>query len=196
MEVIYPGSRIEVVEIDPGVTEVAFAHLGLPEDSSILSFNEDARHFIDGLPGAQRYDLILGDAFNDFSVPYHLTTLEFDQAVASHLTDQGIYMVNIIDGRQGAFLRAYVHTLQQVFKHVYVSSSSGELGATDRQTLVIVAANRKLPIHGETASLLNEHFVTPAELAAYLQAEPPITLTDDYVPVDNLLAPVFADSGL
>ena len=30
----------------------------------------------------------------------------------------------------------------------------------------------------------------------YLEQGTPILLTDDYVPVDNLLAPVFADSGL
>ncbi|HMR68537.1 MAG TPA: fused MFS/spermidine synthase, partial [Anaerolineae bacterium] len=29
IEVVLPGSRLEVVEIDPGVTEVAYAHLGL-----------------------------------------------------------------------------------------------------------------------------------------------------------------------
>ena len=26
-----------------------------------------------------QFDLIIGDAFNDLSIPYHLTTLEFDQ---------------------------------------------------------------------------------------------------------------------
>lgn len=197
LEVVHPGSHIEVVEIDPGVTLTAYEQLGLPADTSIISHNDDARNFMDRLPAGQRYDLIIGDAFNDFSVPYHLTTLEFDQRVASHLTDNGLYMVNIIDGQQGHFFRAYVSTLQQVFAHVYVSPVADKLGQLSRQTYVIVAANYQLPIHqSKETSPLNEDFVTAEELAAYLEQGPRLTLTDDYVPVDNLLAPVFAASGL
>jgi spermidine synthase len=194
MEIVYPGSRIEVIEIDPGVTRVAQAELGLPLDTTITTFNDDARRFIDDLPATQRYDLILGDAFNDFSVPYHLTTLEFNQQVAAHLTEDGFYMVNIIDGRQGDFFRAYVNTLQQVFTYVYVSPVVAELGEAERQTYVIVASAHELPIHAPSA--LNKQFVTAAALATYLQQGPRRTLTDDYVPVDNLLAPVFAAEGL
>lgn len=196
LEVKYPGSHIEVVEIDPGVTQTAYAALGLPADTSIASFNEDARRFIADLPADRRFDFIVGDAFNDFSVPYHLTTLEFDRQVAAHLSEDGLYMVNIIDGRQGGFLRAYVSTLQQVFAQVYVSPVVSSLGQLSRQTYVIVAAKRELPIHqpGQPAPL-DAHFVATAELTDYLQQASPLILTDDYVPVDNLLAPVFADSG-
>jgi spermidine synthase len=197
LEVKYPGSRIEVAEIDPGVTQTVYTELGLPANTPILTINEDARRYIDHLPPDQRYDLIIGDAFNDFSVPYHLTTLEFDRQVAGHLSDDGLYMVNIIDGLQGDFLRAYVATLQQVFAQVYVSPVVGKLGELSRQTYVIVAANRPLPIHQSgSPSPLDERFVSATELDAYLRQSPYLLLTDDYVPVDNLLAPVFADSGL
>lgn len=192
LEVLHPGSGIEVVEIDPGVTATAHAELGLPAATSIVTFNEDARRFIGNLPGEQRYDLIIGDAFNDFSVPYHLTTLEFDRQVAAHLTDEGFYMVNIIDGKEGHFFRAYVSTLQQVFDHVYVSPVVSQLGELSRQTYVIVTANHPLPIQPNEAG----RFVSEADLTSYLEQGPRLTLTDDYVPVDNLLAPVFAASGL
>jgi hypothetical protein len=80
---------------------------------------------------------------------------------------------------------------------VQVSPVVSEIGQLSRQTYVIVAANRELPIHNAAQpSTLDEQFVTPAELADYLQQGHPLILTDDYVPVDNLLAPVFADSGL
>jgi spermidine synthase len=197
LEALYPGSRIEVIEIDPGVTGTAYAELGLPAGTPVRTFNEDARRFIDRLPAGQRYNLIIGDAFNDFSVPYHLTTLEFDRQVAAHLTADGLYMVNIIDGQQGDFLRAYVTTLQQVFAHVYVSPVVTKIGQLSRQTYVIVAAQQALPIHQPgQPSPLDAQFTGEAELAAYLQQGPHPLLTDDYVPVDNLLAPVFADSGL
>jgi hypothetical protein len=113
--------------------------------------------------------------------------------VAAHLTDNGLYMVNIIDGQQSHFFRAYVSTLQQVFAHVYVSPVADKLGQLSRQTYVIVAANDQLPIH---QSPLDKDFVTAEELATYLEQGPRLTLTDDYVPVDNLLAPVFEAAGL
>ena len=194
IEALRPGSRIDVIEIDPGVTDTAYTALGLPHETTIRSVNEDARHFISRLPAAEHYDLIIGDAFNDYSVPYHLTTLEFNNLVAAHLTEQGFYMVNIIDGRQGDFLRAYVHTLRQVFAHVYVSAIGLEPGSASRQTYVIVASQHSLA-ELMAASPLKEKFLSTAELKTYLQAGNVILLTDDYVPVDNLLAPVFADSG-
>ncbi|HMQ53630.1 MAG TPA: fused MFS/spermidine synthase [Anaerolineae bacterium] len=192
IEVVLPGSRLEVVEIDPGVTEVAYAHLGLPADTTIDSYNEDARSYLIERATTGQYDLIVGDAFNDFSVPYHLTTLEFNQLVRAQLDEEGIYMVNIIDGRRGDFLRAYVHTLQQTFDHVYVATTVGDVGAISRQTYVVVATVRSLDqMMGRPP--LDQHFLPAAELAAYLEAGPIILLTDDYVPVDNLLAPVFTD---
>ncbi|MCB0224086.1 MAG: fused MFS/spermidine synthase [Anaerolineae bacterium] len=194
IEVVHPGSQIDVIEIDPGVTAVAHDQLGLPLDTTITTFNEDARHFITNLSQTAQYDLIVGDAFNDFSVPYHLTTLEFNQLIATHLKADGIYMVNIIDGKQGDFLRAYVNTLQQTFSHVYVAATVGELGSVSRQTYVVLAAQSSLDTVID-ADPLAQTFVPETDVAAYLQASPSILLTDDYVPVDNLLAPVFADSG-
>jgi spermidine synthase len=194
LKVIYPQSQIDVIEIDSGVTEIAHSELGLPRDAGIRSINDDARRAISSLAEPVRYDLIIGDAFNDFSVPYQLTTLEFNRLVASHLADEGLYMINIIDGKQGAFLRAYVHTLGQVFDHVHVAAVDGKVGDRIRQTYVIVASRRPLEEFMHSSSL-DQYFVSQSELQAYLGQEPAILLSDDYVPVDNLLAPVFAESG-
>ena len=112
MEAVYPGSELDVIEIDPGVTQVAYDSLGLQPEAHIVTYNEDARMFLAREP-ARSYDLILGDAFNDFSVPYHLTTREFNDRVRAWLADDGYYVVNIIDGPRGRFLRAYAHTLRQ-----------------------------------------------------------------------------------
>jgi len=97
MEAIYPDSKLDVIEIDPGVTEVAYDLLGLRRDTRITTYNEDARMFLAKQPDTQ-YDLIMGDAFNDFSVPYHLTTQEFNERTKAWLSDGGLYMVNLIDG--------------------------------------------------------------------------------------------------
>jgi MFS family permease len=57
----------------------------------------DARQFVERYQGDVQYDLIFGDAFNDFSVPWHLTTREFNEKLARLLAPEGVYMINIID---------------------------------------------------------------------------------------------------
>ncbi len=46
VETLMPNVHIDVVEIDPGVTEIAHRKLGLPRDTTIQSFNMDGRQFV------------------------------------------------------------------------------------------------------------------------------------------------------
>ena len=93
---VYPKTRADVAEIDPAVTEANHLALWLPRDTSIRTTWGDARQFVANRRGV-KYDLIFGDAFNDFSVPWHLTTREFNDKLSGLLTDDGVYMINIID---------------------------------------------------------------------------------------------------
>jgi len=195
LEVLYPKSRLDVAEIDPGVTEVAHEALGLPRDTRIRTYNRDARILIEEGTIRGPYEVIIGDAFNDYSVPYHLTTLEFNEAIADMLTDDGLYVVNLVDSfRRGHFLRAYVHTLQQTFPYVAVIPIGDDWRESVRTTFVVTASHVPLDL-----SQVPDSGYTPLseeELADFLAAEPPLIFTDDYVPVDNLLAPVYEDSWL
>jgi spermidine synthase len=192
LEAKLPDSRIVVAEIDPEVTEVAHALLGLQRDTRVQTASLDARIYLELNGQPDSYDLVFGDAFNDYSVPYHLTTLEFDQMVDEVLREDGLYVVNIIDGgKRGHFMRAYIRTLQQVFPHVAVIPSSIDWESSIRTTFVIVASKQPLQLD----HLPPLETPLPADdLDDYLAKEEPLILTDDYVPVDNLLAPVFADS--
>ncbi len=193
MEALYPSSELHVIEIDPGVTLVAHKLLGLPDDTRIVSYNQDAREFMQADPTAP-YDLIMGDAFNDFSVPYHLTTREFNELVRAWLAEDGLYLVNIIDGPQGEFLRSYAHTLRQTFPHVYVAPTSAGWRASPRTTFVIIGANEPLALErlqhidaGDGQTLLAGQLLTEAELDALLAEDRTVLLTDRYAPVDQML---------
>ncbi len=195
MEALYPDSVLDVIEIDPGVTEVAYNHLGLSRDTHIVSYNEDARMFLRREP-TERYDLIMGDAFNDFSVPYHLTTREFNERVHAWLEPDGLYMVNIIDGTYGRFLRAYVHTLQQTFAHVYVAPTNADWRAASRNTIVIVGTDAPLDTDAFTAySYWRQWLLPDEEVEALLVEDVAVVLTDRYAPVEQMLAPVFLGKG-
>jgi spermidine synthase len=189
LEAILPASNLTVAEIDPAVTEVAHEMLGLRRDTAIQTYNVDARIFLQEKGKANSYDLVFGDAFNDYSVPYHLTTIEFDQMVKNVLRDDGMYIANLVDyGQEGHFLRAYVRTVQKVFSNVAVLPYQEAWRESIRNTFVVLASDAPLPLEhlaGQTLVLSTE------ELEEYLSMEEPLILRDDYVPVDNLLAPVF-----
>jgi spermidine synthase len=194
MEAVYPDSELDVIEIDPGVTEVAHDMLGLRRNTRVVTFNEDARVFLDREPNGS-YDLIFGDAFNDYSVPYHLTTKEFNDRVRAWLTEDGIYVVNIIDGPWGYFVRAFTHTLRQTFRHVYPAFSVSAWRESPRVTIVILASDSPLDLDAFQAAapklaakLLAEH-----EVDALLAEGRTVTLTDRYAPVDQMLLPVFLE---
>ena len=112
IEALFPQEPlIHVAELDPAVKAAVQAKMGLPPDSEtrIQTTLGDARNFVDDRVRANAaakargekpvlYDFVYGDAFNDFSVPWHLTTLEFTRKVAQLLDPhEGIYLVNLID---------------------------------------------------------------------------------------------------
>ena len=201
MEAVYPDSDIHVIEIDPGVTEVAHDMLGLSRDTRVVSFNEDARLFLEREP-TEAYDLIIGDAFNDFSVPYHLTTKGFNDRVRAWLGDDGLYVVNIIDGPRRDFLRAYTHTLCQTFRHVYVAPTIESWRESARCTFVLVGCNAPLDRAalaavdgGDGEPLFSLRLLDEDETDALLTEGRVVMLTDRYAPVDQMLAPVIRDEG-
>lgn len=201
LEAVYPGSQLEVAEIDPGVTQTAHERLGLPLDTSIRTANVDARLFLANLDPAKRYDLVLGDAFNDYSIPYHLTTREFNDLVAAHLSVDGLYAVNLIDGRHTEFLRAYLRTARLTFAHVYLVPVGTTWETDVRTTFVIVMSQRALDlpefdtIEGIGGFQRFKAWLVPEEqVDALLARDPQVVLTDDYVPVDQFLATVFEES--
>jgi spermidine synthase len=194
MEATYPDSRLDVIEIDPGVTAIAYEMLGLDRDAQVITYNEDGRTFLERPPTTQ-YDLIYGDAFSDYSVPYHLTTVSANERIRAWLAEDGLYVANIIDGPSGHFLRAYVHTLQQTFDHVYPVLSLEAWQKASRTTIVIVASDRPLDeaTLQSAAPDLASQVLRPEQTAALLAEGRTITLTDRYAPVDSLLLPVFLD---
>ena len=203
IEVRYPNWEVEVIEIDPEVTEVAHAYFALPRNTAITTYNVDARMKANDLPDGQ-YDMVVGDAFNDFSVPYQLTTHEFNQRVQELLNPDGIYIVNIVDNLEiGGFLRAYVNTLRDTFDHVYILRDDDLWERDDRSNVTYVVVGSASPITLDDLEAANAasgwhepvtNFMPQDLEYRWFNREDPILLTDGYVPVDQLLAPLFLQS--
>lgn len=203
VEATYPGSAADVLEIDPAVTQTAVEQLGLRPGGALTTRYGDARASLRAVPRTQQYDLIFGDAFNDLSVPYHLTTREFDALVHQALRPGGYYMANVIDNyRSGQFVKAFLRTLHEVFPYVSLVSNDRAWDLDAQNTYVVVGSDRPFDEVDFTERLeqTDRGFPTtqrlaPDRLARDLAAGPQIVLTDDYAPVDNLIAPLFTQRG-
>ncbi len=210
MEAVYPMAAIDVAEIDPAVKLAAQRALYLPPDDEtrVTTHTMDARNFVDDQlrDGAQgSYDFIFGDAFNDLSVPYHLTTREFTAKLGDLLKPSGVYMINIIDiytEGLGRFLGAFVATTRQSFPYVYVFSSSSEGPTDERDTFVVACSRQPLDLQGLGERAIDLAFegvlfawaegeLLGGEMATVLERSGGLILTDDFAPVDNLLAPIY-----
>lgn len=183
MERYYVGEQV-VAEIDPAVTEFAHTHLFLRRDTSVKTVNDDARQVLKSLPEDDRFDVVMGDAFNDAAIPYHLTTVEFNELLKRHMEADAVYMINVVDGVEYGFLRSYILTLRETFADVQLLALPEIWPLSGRSsTFVVAASDRRLP---EVPSL-----VPRDELDRYLLREGGTVLIDDHVPVDQLLAPNF-----
>jgi len=245
MQHVYPGTEVDVAEIDPAVTRANHIATGLPIDTPIHTAWGDARQFVERNQGAKQYDIVFGDAFNDFSVPWHLTTREFNEKISNMLAPTGVYMINIIDAyetdaealrkadreietkkiserdaqdrtrqrhldrahRFGGFLGSWAATAKLTFPHVYIFGTNEVAGEGQRETFVVVAAKQPLDLAGlgerdDDPRFFQKRRKTVAapygpedEEVVLKQRSRGIILTDDYAPVENLLAPVAETRG-
>jgi spermidine synthase len=202
IEAVYPASTVDVVEIDPAVVAVAHQRLGLSATSRIRSFTDDARMFLTAWSDRKQYDFIYGDAFNDLSIPYHLTTVEFIRIIAGRLKPDGIYLTNIIDRFEGGeFLKAETNAMRAVFPYVYIFGRGEAFLPFDRNTYVLMASRQPLDrgrldtITSQDEPPLRTTPLSDGLLKTYVASGRALTLTDDFVPVDQLLARLFIERG-
>ncbi|MCX8034099.1 MAG: fused MFS/spermidine synthase [Thermodesulfovibrio sp.] len=196
MEVYYPNAEIDVVEIDPEVTQVAYEYLGLSPNTRIKSYNTDGRWYV--MNCKEKYDVIFIDAFNDLSVPYHLTTKEFAKELKNIMKPTGILLTNIVDNFQkGAFLPSYVKTLREVFgDKVFLLSISPNFEKIGISTFIVVAGNieiENLKSFIEKNKDITSSIIPENLFNEFINKKYVVVLTDDYAPVDNLIAPVFEE---
>jgi spermidine synthase len=123
VDYLMPDVNVEVVEIDPGVTEIAHRELGLPRDTRIRTHHMDGRQFVSERAAKGHYQIVAQDAVNDLSVPYHLMTKEYNDAIKQTLTPDGAYLLTLIDSiEKGKLWSAAVNTMRETFKYVHVLS--------------------------------------------------------------------------
>jgi hypothetical protein len=111
-------------------------------------------------------------------------------------------MANVIDSfSKGAFMPSYIRTLEEVFGkgNVHLLTLTSDYDHIGITTCVVVASAQKLDMDDFVREVkkgggeMTSHVMPQDRLQEFLKDRYSVVLTDDYVPVDNLIAPIFEE---
>ncbi len=182
-----PGARLTGVEIDGEIVRLGHRFFDLATDAARVAV-DDARAFL-RRPDPTRYDVVLLDAFQDVTVPFHLSTREFFAEVADRMASDGVLVTNVnlrFEGRDG-LLDHLAQTMRTAFPHVHRFDIPGGMNsllfATRRPDAwdAFRAHVDAWPRDNALAPLLREVRDLSTELPPG-----PLVLTDDRAPVEFL----------
>lgn len=137
----YPKTRVDAVEIDPVVVDVARQFFGFNEDEMQKAYVQDGRQFIEERPNT--YDIIFLDAFGSDSIPYHLATREFLEAVRRAITPQGVVLADVWGPGSNRLYPSMVRTYQEVFDELHILTVRGSANR------ILIALPQKLRLGRE-----------------------------------------------
>jgi spermidine synthase len=195
----FPEMRLQVVELDPVVVDVAKRFFRLPQDERLQVATEDGRRYL--VKNERKYDVIVLDTFFEDGIPFHLTTREFLELVRSRLNPGGVVMTNTIGALTGdgsKLFRAIYRTYRSAFPTVVVHPVDAGERSGELQNLIIVAGEGAEPSEAtlqERWRAIRQRVSTAPDLAdgirrrvdgAIAVGDVPL-LTDDYAPTDALL---------
>jgi spermidine synthase len=186
---VAPEIGIDAVEIDPKVVEAAVKFFGLPVDRKNFNVHvADARPWL--ASHAQSYDLIQVDLYQGGPyIPFYLITEEFFEQVRSHMTEDGLLMMNVYDtSKSRELLMSTGATLKRVFPSVEVVSrpdGNHMVLAFARSKTVVEVRERWAQMRGEQAL---QDLARDAGLAIVDLTPPEGTaiFTDDLAPVEKM----------
>lgn len=190
-----PEANIDVVDIEPGLYDLAVSFFRLPTSTKITDHVIDARAYIN--TSNKKYDYVFIDVFNSGQfVPQHLITQEFFLALKNDLNVNAIIIMNFIGTQpiltSGRTLSgSFTKTVASVFPNYRLYSGRNE-HIHQQQNLIYIMRNGDAPLlipHNATIKIKGKDIE-----ASKLEVNPEkiihtedIVFTDDYVPSDTLL---------
>lgn len=178
-----PGTKVTGVEIDQKITDLAHQYFQLPSEVPVAEY--DGRAYLNETD--QKYDVIMVDAYQDITIPFQMSSVEFFQSVRSHLKPGGVMVVNLnMHGtEEGGIADWLSDTVASVFPEVMTIDVPGntnrELFAGDAGMKAALAQNQQSVRNPQLRNLL-------AQIGdrAVLYRSGGRVLTDDKAPVELL----------
>jgi spermidine synthase len=180
----FPQARIDVVELDPGMTDVARTYFGFVDHPHISSLHEDGRVFLNHAPEGH-YDMVFIDAFRALVTPYHLITREAVEKVHRTLTSGGIAVINVIASMEGPasdILKAQLATWREYFPHAEVVAVNTLDDSKSIQNMLIVASKDAAPYSWKSK---NKSMQTMLDHRIRIDIGEGKVMTDDFAPSER-----------
>lgn len=117
----YPQMRIDVVELDPEVVDVARRYFGLQDEERLRIIVDDGRHYL--AQSGPTYDVVILDALFEAYTPFVFATCEYMAMLKRRLAPGGVYAHNAIGylvGEESRTFRRYLRTLRDAFVTLHV----------------------------------------------------------------------------
>ncbi len=190
----FDNVTIEGVEIDQKITDLAHRYFELPSDVNVTTY--DGRAYLNAID--RKYDVIMVDAYQDITIPFQMSSIEFFTLVKEHLTDDGVMVVNMnMRGKREGNINQYLaDTISNVFSEVYTVecgySTNRELFASNNPEMI-----DRFTANIDMAAGMGEDDLTYMmervnnDLVAYVPGE--YLMTDDKAPVELLGMQVIDD---
>ena len=118
-----PTVHCEGVEIDQKITNLARKYFDEPRSTKVVTY--DGRAYLNAVD--KKYDVIMVDAYQDITIPFSMSSVEFFQMVKEHLNDGGVMVVNMnMRGQSKGSITDYLtDTICSVFPTVYTADVDG-----------------------------------------------------------------------
>lgn len=140
----YTRMRIDAVELDPVVVDVARRYFALPRSARIRVFVGDGREYL--ATTTETYDIVVVDAFDDDRIPRPLMTEEFLRSVRDRLSPGGVVAYNCIgsiDGGRSRAFRSFHRTVSNVWRQVWTFTVNDGVHSED-SNIVLLATDSAL----------------------------------------------------
>jgi spermidine synthase len=180
----FDNLNVEGVEIDGKITDLARTYFELPESVPVTTY--DGRAYLNAVD--RTYDVIMVDAYQDITIPFQMSSVEFFTLVKEHLNEGGVMVVNMnMRGSSEGNINEYLaDTISSVFGQVYTADVTGttnrELFASDDAQIIdtFTENTKKLP-DANLAAMMEK---VGEGLTAYEPGD--YCMTDDKAPVELL----------
>lgn len=136
------GRNIRTAEIDNKVYQISKQYFGYNGDGVVIG---DGRRLLEQQADLSQ-DVIVMDAFNDTSIPFHLTTKEFFAITHNKLKEDGILVMNIVGSiMNDEVLNAIHSTISSVYGQTRVYATN-PLDSND-QNVFVIASKSAIPTY-------------------------------------------------
>ena len=179
----FDGMNVEGVEIDGKITDLAHTYFNLDESIPVETY--DGRAYLQTVD--TKYDVIMVDAYQDITIPFQMSSVEFFRLVQEHLNDSGVMVVNMNMRSGSDGINQYLaDTISNVFPYVYTADVEG---STNRELFASAAdfdkeAFEEVASEHDEADFRNLMAKVGESLVKYSKGE--YLLTDDKAPVELL----------